>query len=74
MDEIRQKGTGSRNFNGNVPNCNRNDDNFHVNWTNPDNANDNLRSRQKFPQAKISLNGIFLQISYPAIGHFGNFL
>ncbi|MEK7579833.1 MAG: hypothetical protein AAB469_01415 [Patescibacteria group bacterium] len=43
------KETGSRNFDGNVPgvNWNGNNDEMKVNWYNPDNANDNLRSREK---------------------------
>ena len=55
MDEIRQKGTGSRYCDGNVPNVNFNSDDgkVNVNWTNPDNRNDNLRSRQKFLKEKI---------------------
>jgi hypothetical protein len=49
MGEISQKGTGSRYSDGNVPNVNWNDDSkMNVNWYNPDNRNDNLRSRQKF--------------------------
>lgn len=42
--------TGSRNSSGNVPNVNWNSDNrqLNVNWYNPDNRNDNLRSREKF--------------------------
>lgn len=41
--------TGSRNQDGNVPNVNWNPDNrkVHVNWYNPDNTNDNLRSRSE---------------------------
>jgi len=35
----------SRNFDGNVPNVNWNDDKLNVNWYNPDNANDSLRAR-----------------------------
>jgi hypothetical protein len=43
------KKTGSRNQNGNVPNVNFNSDNrkINVNWYNPDNSNDNLRSRSE---------------------------
>lgn len=39
--------TGSRYQDGNVPNVNWNPDNgkLKVNWYNPQNANDNLRSR-----------------------------
>gem|GEM_PF-7031891 len=53
MDESRQK-TGSRYADGNVPNVNwnPNDRKMNVNWYNPDNANDNLRSRQKFSKKK----------------------
>ena len=40
--------SGSRYADGNVPNVYWNDDKMNVNWYNPDNANDNLRSRQKF--------------------------
>jgi hypothetical protein len=41
--------TGSRNSDGNVPNVNWNSDNrkVYVNWYNPDNCNDNLRSRSE---------------------------
>jgi hypothetical protein len=41
--------TGSRNSDGNVPNVNWNPDNrkVYVNWYNPDNSNDNLRSRSE---------------------------
>jgi len=41
--------TGSRNSNGNVPNVNFDSGNnkVHVNWYNPDNASDNLRSRSE---------------------------
>jgi hypothetical protein len=41
--------TGSRNTNGNVPNVNWNPDNrkVYVNRYNPDNRNDNLRSRSE---------------------------
>ena len=35
----------SRNVDGSVPNANWNDSTFKVNWNNPDNRNDNLRSR-----------------------------
>jgi len=54
LGEIRQYGTGSRYRDGNVPNVNfnSNDRKVNVNWTNPDNANDNLRSRQKFQKEK----------------------
>ncbi len=47
MEEIRQR-CGSRNFDGNVPNVNWNDFNgkMNVNWTNPSNANGNLRVRE----------------------------
>ena len=46
--ELNNK-TGSRNQNGNVPNCNWNSDDrkFNINWYNPDNQNDNLRSRSE---------------------------
>ena len=40
--------SGSRYDDGNVPNVNWNDDKMNVNRYNPDNSNDNLRSRQKF--------------------------
>ena len=46
--ESGKKGTGSRYSDGNVPNVNWNDSKMNVNWYNPDNRNDNLRSRQKF--------------------------
>jgi hypothetical protein len=41
--------TGSRNRDGNVPRVNWNPDNrkIYVNWYNPDNSNDNLRSRSE---------------------------
>lgn len=42
--------TGSRNSNDNVPRSNWNNDKFYLNWYNPDNANDNLRSREKFQE------------------------
>jgi hypothetical protein len=44
---ISSNATGSHNANGNVPNVNWNSDNrkLNVNWYNPQNANDNLRSR-----------------------------
>ena len=48
-DGVRQL-TGSRYLDGHVPNVNWNDDKLNVNWYNPDNTNDNLRSRQKFPK------------------------
>jgi len=38
--------SGSRNDDGNVPNVNWNDGKLKVNWYNPDNANDNLRTRE----------------------------
>lgn len=43
------KKTGSRNRNGNVPNVNWNLDNrkVYVNYYNPDNSDDNLRSRSE---------------------------
>jgi len=44
MDETRQI-SGSRNDNGNVPNVNWNDGKMNVNWYNPDNHNENLRTR-----------------------------
>jgi len=46
--------SGSRYTDGNVPNVNWNrfNDKLNVNWYNPDNANDNLRSREKFPRFK----------------------
>ncbi|HAT73617.1 MAG TPA: hypothetical protein DCS08_01265 [Candidatus Moranbacteria bacterium] len=56
-----QKGTGSRNLDGNVPNVNfnRSDGKVNVNWTNPSNANDNLRSRQKFQKENPLVTRIF---------------
>jgi hypothetical protein len=39
--------TGSRNSNDNVPNVNFNDGKVNVNWYNPDNRNNNLRSRSE---------------------------
>jgi hypothetical protein len=72
MDEAGQKGTGSRNSDGNVPNVNWNDGKMNVNWTNPDNRNENLRSRQKF-QKESPLARAFSQIFHPTVGHFGNF-
>jgi len=41
--------TGSRGSNGSVPNVNWNPDNrkVYVNWYNPDNSNNNLRSRSE---------------------------
>ena len=46
--------SGSRYDDGNVPNVNWNRYNgkLNVNWYNPDNANDNLRAREKFPKLK----------------------
>lgn len=44
------KETGSRYSDGNVPNANWNDGKLNVNRYNPDNANDNLRSREKSPK------------------------
>jgi len=46
------KQTGSRYSNGKVPNVNWNSDKLKVDWYHPDNANDNLRSRQKFQLKK----------------------
>ena len=64
-----------------MPNANWNSDKFKVNWNNPSNANDNLRSRQKFPTRikpelvrALSINKLLAKIFYPAIGHFGDFL
>ena len=37
---------GSRNTDGNVPNVNFNNSKVNINWYNPDNANDNLRTRE----------------------------
>lgn len=51
VDEIRQN-AGSRYSDGNIPNVNRNDDKMNVNWYNPDNANDNLRSREEVSSRK----------------------
>ena len=53
MDGSRQY-TGSRNSDGHVPNVNWNVDNrkLNVNWYNPDNANDNLRSRAEVSTKK----------------------
>lgn len=46
IDETEQI-SGSRNSDGNVPKVYWNDtDKLNVNWYNPDNANDNLRSRE----------------------------
>ena len=56
-DKVRQL-TGSRYSDGNVPNVNWNDDKMNVNWYNPDNADDNLRARQKFPK-RSPLSRIF---------------
>ena len=39
---------GSRRSDGDVPGSRWNDGKFYLNWYNPDNANDNLRSREKF--------------------------
>ncbi|PJA82689.1 MAG: hypothetical protein CO146_02645 [Candidatus Nealsonbacteria bacterium CG_4_9_14_3_um_filter_37_29] len=52
MEEIRQL-MGSCYDDGNVPNANWNSGKFKVNWYNPDNVNDNLCSRQKFPKRQI---------------------
>jgi hypothetical protein len=52
------KETGSRYSDGNVPNVNWNDDKLKVNWNNTDNANDNLRSREKSPQRNPDYFGI----------------
>ena len=43
---------GSRNADGNVPNANWNDAKFKVNWNNADNADENLRVREKSPYEK----------------------
>ncbi len=56
------KKTGSRYSNGNVPNVNWNDDKLNVNWYNPDNANDDLRSREEVSkQKKLRKGGASLQ-------------
>ena len=47
---------GSRNSDGNVPNVNWNDK-LKVNWYNPDNANDVLRSREAVSGEKSLLSG-----------------
>ncbi|HCX27692.1 MAG TPA: hypothetical protein DHI91_00955, partial [Candidatus Portnoybacteria bacterium] len=52
--------TGSRYSDGNVPNVNWNDGKLNVNWYNPDKADPNLRSRQKFPKKKSRISGAFL--------------
>lgn len=54
--------TGSRNADGNVPNVNWNDDKLNVNWTNPDNQNDNLRSRAEVSEKHLVLIrlGVFI--------------
>lgn len=46
--------SGSRYNDGNVPNVNwnSNNDKLNVNWYNLDNANDNLRAREKFLRSK----------------------
>lgn len=59
MDETRQI-TGSRNQNGNVPNVNWNDDKMNVNWYNPQNTNDNLRSREVVSIPKRSVIAPFV--------------
>jgi len=48
------KVSGSRYSDGNVPNVNWNSDNdkFNVNYYHPDNANPNLRAREKFLQKR----------------------
>lgn len=63
-DGIRQKGTGSRYDDGNVPNVNFNPNTGKVNVNNyhPDNHNDNLRSRQKFQKEKSASAGFLLCI------------
>lgn len=65
--------TGSRNRDGNVPNVNWNADNrkLNVNWYNPQNANDNLRSRAEVSGKGPLCGGPFLpEKFYPAIHHF----
>ncbi len=67
--------TGSRNSTGNVPNVNWNSDNdkLNVNWYNPDNRNDNIRTRAEvFEKSPLGL--FLLQIFYPAVCHFRDFL
>lgn len=73
-DEIRQI-SGSQCFDGKVPKVNWNgwNGNMNVNYYAPSNANDNLRSRQKFPETPPR-RGFSSQIFNPAIGHFRNFL
>ena len=70
--------TGSRYADGDVPNVNWNNGKMKVNRYNPDNANDNLRLREEVSQ-KSRVNRDFwtmrlLQIFYPAVCHFRNFL
>ena len=52
--------SGSRNADGNVPNVNWNDDKLKVNNYNPDNSNDNLRSREEVSIKKIPIGSGFI--------------
>jgi len=54
--------TGSHNQDGNVPNVNWNSDNrkVNVNWYNPDNHNDYLRSRSEVSHKKEFSKTLFV--------------
>jgi len=65
---------GSRDHNGNVPRTNWNNGKFQVWNYNPDNYNDNLRSRSEVLKKNLLNKVLFLQIIYPASRHFGDFL
>src|SRR3989344_8285191 len=63
--------TGSRNSDGNVPNCNWNDGKFYVNAYNADNSNSNLRAREEVSRRKVPCGGLFsLHIREPSGSHF----
>jgi len=53
--------SGSRNPNGNVPNVNWNDDKLNVNYYNPDNSNENLRTRAEVSRQEALYSG-FLSV------------
>ncbi len=74
MDEIRQN-VGSRNSDGNVVDVNWNDDKANVNWYNPDNADDNLRFREKFQKKRTPFNcwrGFQIVVDFWKLQDFSN--
>jgi hypothetical protein len=68
------KSTGSRNSDGNVPNVNWNDGKLKVNYYNPDNANGNLRSRQKFQKRNPRHLGVFFNKKMTSRNYFKYFI